>query len=51
MPRRPRRATPHEPAPNVGFQIPGPTRGKVEHLMTMHGAERLPRASVPREED
>ena len=27
----------------MGFQIPGPTKGKVNHLIATHGAERLPR--------
>src|ERR1700757_3933188 len=27
----------------MGFQIPGPTKGKVDHLIVTHGAERLPR--------
>ena len=27
----------------MGFQIPGPTKGKVDHLIATHGAERLPR--------
>jgi hypothetical protein len=27
----------------MGFQIPGPTKGKVEHLIATYGAERLPR--------
>jgi hypothetical protein len=30
----------------MGFTIPGPTRGKAEHLIRMHNAERLP--SAPR---
>jgi hypothetical protein len=25
----------------MGFQIPGPTKGKVDHLIATHGAEGL----------
>ncbi len=27
----------------MGFQIPGPTKGKVDHLIATYGAERVPR--------
>jgi hypothetical protein len=27
---------------DMGFQIPGPTKGKVDHLIATYGAERLP---------
>ena len=27
----------------MGFQLPGPTKGKVDHLIATYGAERLPR--------
>jgi hypothetical protein len=27
----------------MGFQLPGPTKNKVEHLIATYGAERLPR--------
>lgn len=30
----------------MSFHIPGPTRGKVEHLMTTYGAMRLQRAPM-----
>jgi hypothetical protein len=26
----------------MGFQLPGPTKGKVDHLIATYGAERLP---------
>ena len=26
----------------MGFQIPGPTKGKVDHLIATYGAERVP---------
>jgi hypothetical protein len=26
----------------MGFQLPGPTKGKVDHLVATYGAERLP---------
>src|SRR5882672_3089476 len=27
----------------MGFQLPGPTKGKVDHLIATYGAERVPR--------
>ena len=28
----------------MAFHLPGPTKGKVDHLIATHGAERLPRS-------
>ena len=30
----------------MGFQLPGPTRGKVDHLIATYDAERVPRPSA-----
>src|ERR1700730_13048553 len=30
----------------MGFQLPGPTKGKVAHLIATYGAERLPQPPV-----
>jgi len=30
----------------MGFQLPGPTKGKVDHLIATYGAERVPQPPV-----
>src|ERR1700738_2185884 len=36
-------ATYKEKRSDMGFQLPGPTKGKVNHLIATYGAERVPR--------